>query len=58
MTAPVHRLVRHEDALDFCRVGWLPLPSLDGTCHGQWSVHLAWLCECPIVQPKTHQQAA
>lgn len=53
-----HRWVRHEHALDFCRVGWMPLPSLDGTTHGAWSVHVVWLCNCPLVQPKTKQEEA
>jgi hypothetical protein len=32
--------------MDFVRHGWLPLPSLDGTYHGEYRVHLVWLCCC------------
>lgn len=53
MTAAIHKWVRHQQALDYCRVGWMPLPSLDGTHHGEWSVHMIWLCRCPVVQPRS-----
>lgn len=32
--------------MDYVKMGWLPLPSLDGTHHGDWSVHMAWICDC------------
>lgn len=48
----LHRFVRHADALDYCRLGWLVLPSLDGTHHGAWSVHCVWLCACDPVVPR------
>ena len=37
-------------AMDHVRFGWLPLPSLEGTVHGDYSVHVAWICDC--VPPK------
>ena len=43
----VHRYVRLADALEFVRLGWLPLRTLEGTHHGQWAVHCCWLCLCP-----------
>jgi hypothetical protein len=49
----VHRWVRHELAMDYIRLGWLPLPTLQETPHGQWSTHLAWLCPCPAPDPRT-----
>lgn len=51
MTHSLHRFVRHYAALDYLRLGWLVLPSLDGTSHGQWSVHCVWLCSCKPVEP-------
>lgn len=42
----LHRWVRHEFVPDFLRCGWLALPTLEGTHHGFWSVHLVWLCTC------------
>jgi hypothetical protein len=32
--------------MDFVRQGWLALPTLDGTHHGEYRVHLVWLCCC------------
>lgn len=58
MTARAHKFVRHHDAIDHLRLGWLALPDLDGTSHGQWSVLCVWLCSCPLVQPKTQHQPA
>ncbi len=47
----LHRFVRHHAVMDYLRVGWLALHSLDGTTHGQWSVHCVWLCACDPVEP-------
>jgi len=44
--ARLHRLVRIPEAMDWLALGWLPLPSLDGTHHGKWSVHCVWICDC------------
>ncbi len=41
-----HRFVRTDRALDWLRLGWMPLPSLAGTHHGAWSVHCVWICGC------------
>jgi hypothetical protein len=41
-----HRWVRHADALDYVMLGWVPLPTLNGTTHGHWSVHVVWMCRC------------
>jgi hypothetical protein len=32
--------------MDWIALGWVPLPSLDGTPHGHWSVHCVWICDC------------
>lgn len=46
-TTTLHRYVRIERVDDYLRMGWLPLDTLAGTVHGQWSVHMAWIqCEC------------
>jgi hypothetical protein len=47
-----HRWVRHHRVMDYLRLGWLALPSLDGTHHGCWSVHCIWLCNCEAVEPR------
>jgi hypothetical protein len=57
-----HRFVLHHDALDYLRLGWCPSLcdrslcdrslALDSTPHGQYSVLLSWLCQCPLVEPK------
>lgn len=36
----IHRWVRHDAADDYCRLGWVPQATLDGTTHGHWSVHV------------------
>lgn len=40
--------VRHADIEDRLRLGWVHVPGLEGTHHGQWSVTMEWLCQCPI----------
>lgn len=47
----IHKWVRIHHALDYCRAGWMPLASLAGTAHGRWSVHMCWLCDCPLIMP-------
>ena len=42
----LHRFVPLADAMDYVLLGWMPRPSLQGTHHGDYSVHIAWLCEC------------
>ena len=46
-----HRYIPVDHAMDAVLLGWLPLPSLDGTHHGRWAVHMAWLCDCPARLP-------
>jgi hypothetical protein len=48
----LHRWVRHHVAMDYVRLGWLPLSTLDGTSHGAWSIHVVWLCSCKPIEPK------
>lgn len=47
----IYRMVPHHEADDSVRLGWMPTPALDGTIHGQWSVLMLWLCECPMRVP-------
>lgn len=47
----IYRIVPHHEADDSIRIGWVPLPDLDGTTHGQWSVLMMWLCACPMRVP-------
>jgi hypothetical protein len=43
----IFRFVRQPRALDYVRLGWLPLPDLYGTNHGVWSVLMRWSpCDC------------
>ena len=42
----LHRFVPHHQAMDYVRLGWLPLPSLRQTPHDAYSVHVIWLCDC------------
>lgn len=51
MSISFHRWVRIERAYDYLRLGWLPLPTLEHTPHGAYSVHMAWLCACKAVEP-------
>jgi hypothetical protein len=51
VTYRLHRWVRHADVPLYLALGWLPLPSLVGTIHGEFSVHMAWPCECRMVEP-------
>lgn len=50
----LHRFVPHHQAMDYVRLGWLPLPSLRQTPHDAYSVHVIWLCDCVPHRPATH----
>jgi len=47
-SARQHRYIRIPQVMEWLRLGWLPLPSLDGSTHGNWSVHCVWICDCPV----------
>lgn len=47
-----HRWVIHERVPDYLRLGWMALPSLEGTSHGIYSAHCIWVCECEPVEPR------
>ncbi|MCA6110869.1 hypothetical protein [Bradyrhizobium cenepequi] len=51
MRCSFHRFVVWLRVPDYLRLGWLALPTLDGTHHGYWAVHMVWLCDSPIVEP-------
>ena len=45
-----------RDMADWLALGWLPLASLAGTHHGDWSVHCVWICDCdPVALTKGEQ---
>jgi hypothetical protein len=44
--AALHKFVRIEAVPDHLRVGWMATQALRGTYHGQYSVHMIWLCAC------------
>lgn len=50
--ARVHRFVVWDRVPDYLRLGWLALPTLEGTGHGLWAVHLVWLCGCDVAEPR------
>lgn len=60
MSEQIFHFVRKTEAEDWLRLGWLPLNCLEGTGHGDWSILMQWLCDCPMVKPKRteEQQAA
>lgn len=46
-----HRWVRFHEIPDYLLLGWIPRPSLAGTHHGEYSVHMEWICGCKVVEP-------
>lgn len=59
MTATVetmHRWVIHEHVPDYVLLGWMALPTLEGTGHGIYSAHCIWLCACRPVEPYNRSQ--
>jgi hypothetical protein len=48
----LHRWVITPNVPDYLRIGWLALPTLEGTGHGLYSVHCVWMCSCRMVEPK------
>lgn len=46
-----HRYSPHYLVDDFLACGWMSLPTLHGTHHGQYAVHVVWLCNCPLPDP-------
>ena len=37
-----HRWIRLHEREAFEELGWVALDSLEGTTHGNWSVHMTW----------------
>jgi hypothetical protein len=54
----IFRYVKHRDAEAYCRLGWLPTDSLDGSYHGEFSVLMTWLCECKCTEPESYVSSA
>jgi hypothetical protein len=52
MIAKLHRFVRLAVAEDYLRLGWMATQALRGTYHGQYSVHMVWLCDCEARWPR------
>jgi len=48
----LHRWIIHDRVPSYLLLGWMALPSLEGTHHGQWSTHCIWLCGCACVEPQ------
>lgn len=47
-----HMYVPLNLADDFLKCGWLPLDSLHRIHHGQYAVHMKWICQCSVPNPK------
>ena len=47
------RYVKHQDVINYLRVGWHIASADLGSYHGQWAVLCVWLCECRCVEPKS-----
>jgi hypothetical protein len=45
------RFVYHHRVLDYARLGWCIADTLADVCHGQYSILMMWLCDCPHVEP-------
>lgn len=45
------RYVLYERVEDYFRLGWAFAADL-GPVHGQYSVLMAWPCQCKLVEPK------
>ena len=54
----LHRFVPVDRVIEFVRLGWLPLPTLAGTHHGEFKVHVVWLCCCGAKEPDPHTARA
>lgn len=52
MNEQLFHLARIETVTDWLRLGWIARPALTGTTHGEWSVLMQWLCNCPMVKPR------
>lgn len=44
--------VHHPYVPDWLRLGWMVVADL-GPTHGEWSLLMAWICECRCVKPRT-----
>lgn len=47
----VHRFVPITRVEAWIKLGWLALPSLEGTHHGCFKVHITWRCCCGTEPP-------
>ena len=47
----LHRWVTFDRVPDYLQLGWLALPTLEGTGHGFYRAHCIWLCECRAAEP-------
>lgn len=45
------RMVLHERIPEYLALGWLVVADL-GPIHGEWSMMMQWLCDCPMVEPR------
>lgn len=46
-----HRWALRDHVDDYVRLGWTALPTLEGTLHATWRVHVVWTCSCPPREP-------
>jgi hypothetical protein len=46
------RFVIHDRVLDYARLGWTIEDTMEDCHHGQYSILMEWLCNCPLVEPR------
>ena len=52
MTFRIFRYAPIELAEDYCRLGWVSSPALEGTYHGEFAVLMEWMCVCQALEPR------
>ena len=54
----LHRYVPVGKAMEFARLGWMPMPTFQGTVHEAYSVHMIWRCCCGTAEPDPYVMRA
>jgi hypothetical protein len=46
------RFVVHYRVLDYARLGWIIEDTVEDCHHGEYSILMEWLCDCPVAEPR------
>jgi hypothetical protein len=46
------RFVVHHRILDYARLGGVIEDTMEDCHHGEYSILMEWLCDCPVVAPR------